>query len=139
MMNRATMALLSAGLWGALTIGCSNKAINNDDSLKTDIQAKLYADPVTKGGNVGVDVKDGVVTLTGDVPSSDVELQAMKIANGTAGVRSVSDQMKVNGTMAANPMPANALNAGDSSAKPMVAPNALAPTHSAPPPAAAPS
>ena len=110
MMNRATMALLSAGLWGALTVGCSNKAINNDDSLKTDIQAKLYADPVTKGGNVGVDVKDGVVTLTGDVPSSDIELAAMKIANGTAGVRSVSDQMKINGTFAQNQPPDAAAN-----------------------------
>jgi hypothetical protein len=38
-----------------------------------------------------------VVTLSGDVPSADVELQAMKIANGTAGVRSVNDQMKLNG------------------------------------------
>jgi BON domain len=110
MMNRATMALLSAGLWGVLTVGCSNKAINNDDSLKTDIQAKLYADPATKGGHVGVDVKDGVVTLTGDVPSSDVELAAMKIANGTTGVRSVSDQMKINGALAQDQLPDAAAN-----------------------------
>lgn len=129
-------ALLALGM---ITGGCGPKSAASDQTLTTNIQSQLYADSTTRQANVNVAVKDGVVTLSGDVPSSDVELQAMKIANGTAGVRSVSDQMKVNGTMAANPMPANALNAGDSSAKPMVAPNALAPTHSAPPPAAAPS
>ncbi len=106
-MNRATIVLLAAGLWGVLTVGCANKAVTSDDSLKTDIQAKLYADPATKGGNVAVDVKDGVVTLTGDVSSSDVELAAMKIANATAGVRSVSDGMKVTGTLAQNQLPAS--------------------------------
>ncbi|MBV9676499.1 MAG: BON domain-containing protein, partial [Acidobacteriaceae bacterium] len=109
MMNRATVALLSAGLWGFLTVSCSNQASNNnnnnDDLLKTNIQAKLYADPDTKSGHVNVDVKDGVVTLTGDVPSSDVELAAMKIANSTTGVRSVSDQMKVNSALAQNQLP----------------------------------
>jgi len=124
--------LLSVGLWGVLTVGCSNKAINNDDSLKTDIQAKLYADPVTKGGNVGVDVKDGVVTLTGDVPSSDIELAAMKIANGTAGVRSVSDQMKINGTLAQNQPPDAAANLANNTQASNGAPSA--PKTSTPPP-----
>jgi hypothetical protein len=115
-MNRAVILWLSVGLWGVLTVGCSNankvattsstdtssNAAVSDDSLKTDIQAKLYGDPATKGGHVNVDVKDGVVTLTGDVPSSDAELAAMKIANGTTGVRSVNDQMKVDATLAQN-------------------------------------
>lgn len=79
-------------------ISCGPKSgAPNDQSLVTDIQSKLYGDNTTRQANVKVDVKDGVVTLSGDVPSSDVELQAMKIANGTAGVRSVNDQMKVNG------------------------------------------
>jgi hypothetical protein len=109
-MKRATVILLSAGLWGALTISCSNNKTASDDSIKTDIQAKLYSDSTAKGGNVGVAVKDGIVTLTGDVPSSDVELAAMKIANGAAGVRRVDDQMKVNGTLAQNQLPDTAAN-----------------------------
>ena len=107
-MNRAAIVWLSVGLWGVLTVGCSQNNVansSNDNSLKTDIQAKLYAEPATQGGHVGVDVKNGVVTLTGDVPSSDAELAAMKIANSTAGVRSVSDQMKVNATLAQNQLP----------------------------------
>ncbi len=77
----------------------------NDQTLTTDIQAKLYADPATKSANVSVAVKDGVVTLSGNVPSSDVELEAMKVANGTAGVRSVNDQMQVNPSAAMNQLP----------------------------------
>src|SRR3982751_3135549 len=95
-------ALLALGM---ITGGCGPKSAASDQTLTTNIQSQLYADSTTRQANVNVAVKDGVVTLSGDVPSSDVELQAMKIANGTAGVRSVSDQMKVNGTMAANPMP----------------------------------
>jgi hypothetical protein len=120
-MNRAAMIWLSAGLWGVLTVGCSQNNVtsnNNDDSLKTNIQAKLYADPATNGGHVGVDVKDGVVTLTGDVPNSDAELAAMKIANATAGVRSVSDQMKVNAALAQNQVPDAAANGTPSASTP---------------------
>ncbi|MBV9305577.1 MAG: BON domain-containing protein, partial [Acidobacteriaceae bacterium] len=124
MMNRATVALLLVGFWGVLTVGCSNQASNNnnnnDDLLKTNIQAKLYADPATKSGHVNVDVKDGVVTLTGDVPSSDVELAAMKIANSTTGVRSVSDQMKVNSALAQNQLPNTSTSLTDNPAPPPV-------------------
>lgn len=84
---------------------CAKKAVS-DDTLTTDIQAKLYADATTKTASINVAVKDGVVTLRGDVPSSDVELEAMKVANGTAGVKSVNDQMTVNGVAAANQQPA---------------------------------
>jgi hypothetical protein len=150
MINRAAILWLSVGLWGVLTVGCSNSGNNatagnnNDDSLKTDIQAKLYADPATKGGHVNVDVKDGVVTLTGGVPSSDVELAAMKIANGTTGVRSVNDQMKVDTTLAQNqPSDGGAGMAnhmqgatGKSSAS---APNTATPPPPAPEPASAPT
>ena len=137
-MNRATIILLSVGLWGVLTVGCSSNKAVSDESLKTDIQAKLYSDPATKGGNVGVDVKDGVVTLTGGVPSSDMELAAMKIANGTAGVRSVSDQMKVDNALAQNQLPPMAADPANnpppvSTTSRAPAPRKAAPTSSYPP------
>src|SRR3954470_13545688 len=106
-----TSKLLGAAtvLLSIVGIGCGPKPVN-DQSLVTDIQAKLYADNTTRQANVKVAAKDGVVTLSGDVPSSDVELQAMKIVNGTAGVRSVNDQIKINGapgTAATNEPPAS--------------------------------
>lgn len=100
-MYRTRFALLGAITMACLAIGCG-KSGPNDQSLTTDIQSKLYADATTKAANINVAVKDGVVTLSGDVPSSDVELEAMKVANGTAGVRSVTDQLKVNAAAAAN-------------------------------------
>ncbi len=96
--------LLTTGALAILICGCGKKSAD-DRTLTTDIQAKLYADPATKSANVNVAVKNGVATLSGDVPSSDVELEAMKVANGTAGVSSVNDQMTVNGVQAANQLP----------------------------------
>ena len=100
-MYRMRALLLTSAAFGCLTLSCGKKTVD-DQALTTGIQAKLYADPVTKPANVNVSVSKGVVTLNGDVPSSDVELEAMKIANGTPGVASVTDQMKVNPSLAAS-------------------------------------
>lgn len=83
-----------------IAAGCGGSP--SDQSLTSQIQSKLYSDAATKGSNVGVAVKDGVVTLSGDVTDSNVALEAMKIANGTSGVKSVQDNLTVNGTPAAN-------------------------------------
>lgn len=89
--------------------GCGQSTKARDNALVTDVEAKLYADPATKAGNIKVAAQNGVVTLSGDVPGSDVELAAIKDANQTAGVRRVDDHITVNGGMAANaPPPANA-------------------------------
>jgi len=104
-MTRTPIGLFIAVALGCLATGCGSKS-PGDQSLVTDIQSKLYADATTKPAGIAVTAKDGVVTLSGDVPSSDVELEAMKIANATAGVKSVNDQMKVNAAAAANPAPA---------------------------------
>ena len=104
-MFRTQVSVLIAAILACFAAGCGSKSVS-DQSLTTDIQSKLYADATTKPANINVAVKDGVVTLSGDVPSSDVELEAMKVANGTAGVKSVSDQLKVNPAAAANTAPA---------------------------------
>ncbi len=105
-MNRMRVWLCATTLAvSSLAVSCGPKNTASDQSLATDIQAKLYADATTKGSALNVAVKDGVVNLSGDVPNSDVELQAMKIANGTAGVRSVNDQMKVNTALASTQVP----------------------------------
>ncbi|MGH9622700.1 MAG: BON domain-containing protein, partial [Bryobacteraceae bacterium] len=94
---------VSAVVFSACLIaaGCGGSS-PSDQSLTTQIQSKLYSDAATKGSNVGVAVKDGVVTLSGNVADSGVALEAMKIANGTAGVKSVQDNLTVNGAPAAN-------------------------------------
>ena len=93
-MKRITLSIALAGTMSFFAVSCAKKSID-DQALTTAVQAKLYGNEATRQGNVAVSVKDGVVTLSGDVPSSDVELEAMKVANSTDGVRSVNDQMKV--------------------------------------------
>ncbi|HEY7305067.1 MAG TPA: BON domain-containing protein [Bryobacteraceae bacterium] len=132
-MFRIQAAVLVGAATICLTLGCGSKSVS-DQALTTDIQSKLYADATTKAANINVAVKDGVVTLSGDVPSSDVELEAMKVANGTAGVRSVTDQLKVNAAMASNAAPPP----GQPQAQPSYPPPSATPAQSpAPAPAAA--
>ncbi len=100
-MLRTRFLLLTTAALGCMLVSCGK----SDRQLATDIQGKLYADPLTKPGNVNVTVKERVVTLSGYVPSSDVEVEAMKIANGTPGIQSVSDQIKVNPSMAVTQLP----------------------------------
>jgi hypothetical protein len=102
-MNRFRSAVLTTAAGLALLGGCAKTA--TDDALATNIKAGLYSDATTKPANISVAVKDGVVTLTGDVTSSDIALEAMKVVNGTTGVRSVNDQLTVNGASAANQAP----------------------------------
>ncbi|HEX4169273.1 MAG TPA: BON domain-containing protein [Bryobacteraceae bacterium] len=134
-MNRtrvAISALLTAALFSA---GCTKKTAS-DQSLVTAIQSKLYADDATRAAGIKVDAKNGVVTLSGDVPSSDVELEAMKVANATPGIASVNDQMKVNAAAApANNPPPPGNNPPPSANTPAPSDtSAPAQTASAPPP-----
>lgn len=91
-----TIILLVAGCLAPnlATWGCRSKDVN-DRALLTDIQAKLYNDPTARGANVKVSVANGVATLTGDVPSSDVALKVVDLANGTSGVKRVDNQLTV--------------------------------------------
>ncbi len=138
---RLAMAVSIAAI--CIMAGCQKKTIS-DDHIATGIKANLFSDPTTKAANVNVSVNDGVVTLTGEVPSPDVELQAMKIAHAAAGVKRVNDQIKVNASLAANqPQPDNSQPPGASTPIPKAQPApTLPPTTSAPaspPPAETPA
>jgi hypothetical protein len=131
-MFRTQISVLIAAALACFAVGCGSKSVS-DQSLTTDIQSKLYADATTKAANINVAVKDGVVTLSGDVPTSDVELEAMKVANGTAGVKSVTDQLKVNPAAAASTAPAASSDQAQAAPPPAPAPAAASPAGSAAP------
>lgn len=107
-MRRMRAGLLSSAAIALvfLSVGCGGKSVNtNDTALANDIKSKFYSDAAIKGAPINVTVKDGNATLSGDVPNSDVELEAMKIANSVSGVQKVDDQMKVNPSMATDQPP----------------------------------
>ena len=135
-MKRMTLSLALAGTMSLFSVSCAKKSID-DQALTTAVQSKLYRNEATRQGNVAVSVKDGVVTLSGDVPSSDVELEAMKVANSTDGIRSVNDQMKVasaSSNMPDVPPPATSAPASNMAAK--NTPPAKAPARDPEPPLA---
>lgn len=131
------MHALRIGLCAAAVIamaGCGKSTKVSDSALVTDVQAKLYADAATKAGNIKVAAQNGVVTLSGEVPGSDVELAAIKDANQTAGVQRVEDRITVNGSMAANAPPPMAGTADAKSPAPVPASAPSVPSEAAPEP-----
>src|SRR6516162_5328030 len=84
---KAWVLLLILGL-----VACSKGP--TDDEITKAIQASYYADPEVKDEKVAIDVKNGEVTLSGNVSSDAARLQAYKLAVETTGVKRVDDQMQ---------------------------------------------
>jgi hyperosmotically inducible protein len=95
-MNRklvlATLAMASALVTG---LDGADKAPLSDDTLNDKVKLKLASDNIVKGGGLGIDVKNGVVTLTGKVETEKQKSKAEKLAHKVAGVKSVSNQIVV--------------------------------------------
>lgn len=100
----STLILMALGAV-ALAAGCSSA--QKDQSLSTEIKAKMFSDPEVKAANVDVAVKDGEATLSGEVPDDEARYEAYKIATDTPGVKHVVDKMTVQAAQAV-PMPEQA-------------------------------
>lgn len=73
----------------------------HDTAITTKIKGALDTNPITKSSTIHVDTNDGIVNLTGDVPSAKVAAEAHKIAQNTEHVKSVTNNLKVTGANAA--------------------------------------
>ncbi len=93
MRRTRTALLLSLATLAAFALGCARKA--DDAQLATTIKAQMFSDPQTKDSGLQVAVKDGVVTLSGTVPSDAARYEAYKLATTTPGVTKVNDQTVV--------------------------------------------
>ena len=69
--------------------------MKTDSQLKKDVQDELNFQPNIKETEIGVAVKEGVVTLTGFVESYAQKLAAERAAEGVSGVRAVAENLKV--------------------------------------------
>lgn len=67
----------------------------SDTQLKTDILNELKWDPTVDETEVGVVVKEGIVTLTGNITSYPKKLAGLDAAHRVAGVRDVVDNLTV--------------------------------------------
>lgn len=66
-----------------------------DSAITTAVQAKFYAEELTRGRVIDVSAENGVVTLLGTVPTETARQRAVELATGVEGVTSVSDQLQV--------------------------------------------
>src|SRR5688500_13371099 len=57
--------------------------------------SEFVNEDVLSGSNIDVDVKNGVVTLQGTVPSAAARARALELAKKNDGVKSVVDQLKI--------------------------------------------
>ena len=87
------------------TASSENASPTGDDALQTQIQQQLAGQNF---GAVIVNVKDGVATLTGSVPTKADRKRAKELAKNVPGVKKVSEKLEVNPkAAAASPAPQN--------------------------------
>ncbi|MGH7818547.1 MAG: BON domain-containing protein [Candidatus Binatia bacterium] len=67
----------------------------NDDDLRARVKRAIYRRQELRHSVVRVDVKNGVVRLTGTVPSLEHRLTAATAARGVPGVRAVEQELRV--------------------------------------------
>ena len=88
-------ALLINGAATQFAFAAGQKASNSDDRIVDQVRMKLTTDPDVKGGADEVNVKDGVVTITGRVETDKGKAKATKLAKKVKGVKSVENDLEV--------------------------------------------
>src|SRR5215213_4756636 len=66
-----------------------------DGWLVLKVHSEFVDEDVLSGSNIDVDVKNGVVTLQGTVPSEAARARAIQSAKNNDGVKSVVDQLRI--------------------------------------------
>jgi osmotically-inducible protein OsmY len=66
-----------------------------DNMITDQVRIKLSGDQLVKGGALQVDVKDGVVTLSGQVDEPKAKERAEKLTKKTKGVKQVINKITV--------------------------------------------
>ena len=69
--------------------------MKNNSELQTDVQNALKWEPLLKAAEIGVIVKEGIVTLTGEVDSYAKKLQAENATKRVIGVKALIEKIEV--------------------------------------------
>lgn len=95
------LALLTVlALVPSVGVDASQVSAIKDGWLVTKVHSEFVNEDVLSGSNIDVDVKNGMVTLQGTVPSEAARSRAIAVAKANDGVKGVIDQLKVVPTMA---------------------------------------
>jgi osmotically-inducible protein OsmY len=69
--------------------------MKNNADLQKDVQDAIKWEPLLNAAEIGVTVKDGVVTLTGSVDNYSKKAQAEDAAKSVAGVKAVVEKIEI--------------------------------------------
>lgn len=73
----------------------ADRVAQADDEISSAVQKSLDSRSDLEGSDIGVEVEDGVVRLTGRVESQDDRMAALTASRATSGVRAVVDDLQV--------------------------------------------
>ena len=89
-----SLFLLAVLLLLPVAVSAADKPVP-DDLIYDLVRQKLAGDKDVKGGALTVEVKDGVVTLSGSTQLEKQKDKAVRLARKVKGVKSVVNQIKV--------------------------------------------
>lgn len=69
--------------------------MKTDSQIQQDVQQELKSDPSVTHEHIGVSVSNGIVTLTGTIPSYIEKFSAEKATQRVAGVKAVVEKIEV--------------------------------------------
>ena len=69
--------------------------MKTDNQLQRDVMKELEWEPRIDAAHIGVAAKDGVVTLSGSVPSYGEKYEAVRAAKRVYGVKAIVDEIEV--------------------------------------------
>jgi osmotically-inducible protein OsmY len=70
--------------------------MRNNEDVQKDVQSAIKWEPLLHAAEIGVTVKDGIVTLTGTVDSYTKKQEAENAAKGVHGVNAIVEKLVVN-------------------------------------------
>ncbi len=102
MKTSKTLLSMLAALVLATAMGCASTATSEstgefvDDSLiTTKVKTAIFQEPNLKVAEINVETFKGVVQLSGFVSNKAAKDQAVTLARGVGGVKSVKDDMRL--------------------------------------------
>jgi len=94
----AKLAQTIRGVRGVVNTLALKTPFRSDNDVRKDVTSALLYDAATDSYKLKAEVKDGVVTLSGTVPSYRAKLLAVSVAKGVKGVKGVTDTIILEGT-----------------------------------------
>ena len=76
--------------------------MKNDIQVQKDVMAQLNWEPILNAEQIGVSVKNGVVTLTGIVDSYTKKITAERAVKKVSGVKAVAEEIQVGPSLISN-------------------------------------